>query len=171
MINSSHELVVLGHKDGYLLANPAMQDSVYLPGPPPRVDAPFPVLGFGFVSSLGKYKVVNITSDIWNQDRCEVFTVGMDNSWRIGKPPPSSIKSYGHTPYVNGNLHKLTDRNDKGENSKIVLFNLEKEIWSMMTLPDHPRILPVSTYISLAHRAQRNSGFAVLHLLHRKQEY
>jgi F-box interacting protein len=104
------------------------------------------VVGFGFVSSLGKYKVLNLTSGGGTQHICEVFTVGMDNSWRMGQTPPLSINSYGHTPYVNGNLHKLTQRNDKGGNSKILIFNLEKETWTMMRLPGHPRISWSSIY-------------------------
>ena len=146
IINSSRDLVVLSHKDGYLLSNPAMHESLYLPHPPSRFESLYPVVGFGFVSSLEKYKVVSITSNIGTQVTCEVFTVGMDNSWRIGKTPPSAIYPHGHTPYVNGNLHMLTWWNDKGENSKILVFNLEKEKWAVMTLPKHPRIPECSIY-------------------------
>ncbi|CAM0948847.1 unnamed protein product [Alopecurus aequalis] len=146
IINSSHDLVVLGHKDGYLLSNPAMQESLNLPHPPSWVDAIFPVVGFGFVLSLGKYKMVNITSGIGTQDTCEVLSVGMDISWRIGKTPPSSIYPFGHTPYLHGNLHMLTWRNDEDQNSKILLFNLEKELWAMLKLPEHPIIPQCSIY-------------------------
>lgn len=59
--------------------------------------------------------------------------------WPEGKTPPSSIYCDGHTPYVNGNLHKLT-MNEKDGISKILLFNLEKETWAVMPLPDHPRL-------------------------------
>ncbi|CAM0948843.1 unnamed protein product [Alopecurus aequalis] len=135
----SNDLVVFPYKDAILLSNLSMQESVYLPHPTSWFDALLPVKGFGFVSSLGKYKVVLITSGIVTQGICEVFTVGTDNSWRIGKTPPSSIDTYGHTPYVNRNLHKLTRRNDKDGNSKILLFNLENETWTMMKLPDHPQ--------------------------------
>uniref|UniRef100_A0ACD6A1X4 Uncharacterized protein n=1 Tax=Avena sativa TaxID=4498 RepID=A0ACD6A1X4_AVESA len=69
----------------------------------------------------------------------------MDNSWRIGKTPPSYIHKHGHTPYVNGNLHKLTE-SDKDVDSKILVFSLEKETWTVMTLPDHPRIPQAGIY-------------------------
>uniref|UniRef100_A0ACD5YEP1 Uncharacterized protein n=1 Tax=Avena sativa TaxID=4498 RepID=A0ACD5YEP1_AVESA len=146
LINSCHGLVVIHYKDyGYLLSNPAIQESVYLPHPPSWSDDLLEVVGVGFVSSLGKYKVVHITCDSQTEDTCEVFTVGMDNSWRIGKTPPSSIYKFGHTPYVNGNLHKLTE-SDKDVNTKILVFSLEKETWIVMTLPDHPRIPQAGIY-------------------------
>uniref|UniRef100_A0ACD5Z434 Uncharacterized protein n=1 Tax=Avena sativa TaxID=4498 RepID=A0ACD5Z434_AVESA len=106
IVHSSHDLVVLIHDDGYMLSNPAMQDLVYLPRPPAwGVDVGLLVTGSGLVSSHGKYKVVSIRCNSDTQDVCEVFTVGIDNSWRKGKSPPSPLCLYGHTPYVDGNLH------------------------------------------------------------------
>ncbi|CAM0944391.1 unnamed protein product [Alopecurus aequalis] len=141
IINSSHDLIVLSNKDGYMLSNPAMQDLVYLPRPPSwDVDVDLPVTGFGFVSSHGKYKVVSIACDSDGQHTCEVFTVGIDNSWRKGKSPPSSVCSFIHTPFVEGNLHMLS-LESKGSwyVMAMLLFDLEKEAWSAMALPDETR--------------------------------
>lgn len=140
IVNSSHDLIVLSYKDGYLLLNPATQDIVNLPRPS-WGGTDFPLTGFGFVSSLGKYKVVSITLD--TEDICEVFTVGMDNSWRKGKSPPSSLYAYGHTAYVDGNLHILSLESKGSWNvMAILVFNLEKEAWGVRALPDEPRLYP-----------------------------
>uniref|UniRef100_A0ACD5YRJ5 Uncharacterized protein n=1 Tax=Avena sativa TaxID=4498 RepID=A0ACD5YRJ5_AVESA len=144
ILNSSHDLVALINKDGYMLSNPAMQDLVYLPRPPSwgvGVGG-FLVTGFGLVSSHGKYKVVNIRCNNDTEDICEVFTVGIDNSWRKGKSPPSPLCPHDHTPYVDGNLHMVSLESKGSWNVMAILqFNLEKEAWSVMALPDETKYI------------------------------
>jgi F-box interacting protein len=148
-ISSSHDLIVLIYVDGYILSNPVMQDLVYLPRPTSwDGDDYFPLTGVGFVSSHGKYKVMSITRDSDAQHSCEVFTVGKDNSWRKGKSPPSSICFYSNTPYVDGNLHMLSvDSKESWNVMAILQFNLEKEAWDVMTLPDETRCIQWDVYL------------------------
>ncbi|XP_062220191.1 F-box protein At3g07870-like [Phragmites australis] len=138
LVTSSRHLIVLSYEYGYLLSNPAMRDIFYIPHDP-WDEADIHLTGFGFVSSLGKYKVVSII--LGSEDICEVFTVGIDNSWRKGKSPRFRISASFHMPYLNGNLHMLSSEctffeESKDGDGRALLFNLEEEAWSVMALPD-----------------------------------
>ena len=62
--------------------------------------------------------------------------MGIDNSWRKGKPPPFSPCKHGHKAYVDDNLHMLSLESKGSWNvMAILVFNLEKEAWSVMALP------------------------------------
>ncbi|KQK01495.1 F-box/LRR-repeat protein At2g43260 isoform X2 [Brachypodium distachyon] len=135
MINSCRDLICLAYDDGYLLSNPATRELVYVPHASWDLDDTH-FTGFGFVSSLGKYKVISIT--LGTPDTCEVFTVGLDCSWwKAESPPCPAFTVSGRTSYVNGNLHMLS-QDSFDENGKLLLFNLEKEAWSVKPLPDWP---------------------------------
>ncbi|CAL5019365.1 unnamed protein product [Urochloa decumbens] len=140
LVISSHHLIVVSFKYGYLLSNPVMRDSIYVPSPSWGEPEGHPV-GFGFVSSLGKYKMVGIILD--PKDTCEVFTVGIDRSWRKGIAPPRSLIISDHMPYINGNLHMLSE-DLVNEDEAVLVFNLEDESWSVMALPDVPDIVEMS---------------------------
>ncbi|KAL6635063.1 hypothetical protein ACP70R_027734 [Stipagrostis hirtigluma subsp. patula] len=135
LITSSRHLIVLEYKYGYIVSNPAMQQLLYLP----PAGTGWNCIGFGFVSSVGKYKVVSVNID--DVGICNVFTVGMDKSWRKGKPPPFPICPSVHMPCLNGNLHMMSSDFIHFEDSmheiwRVLVFNLEEEEWSVIELPD-----------------------------------
>ncbi|CAN6233608.1 unnamed protein product [Urochloa humidicola] len=145
LVASSRHLIVLSHMTGYLLSNPATEELLHLP-PASWYKARHPYrhcTGFGFVPSLGKYKLLSITFGPQDTQICEVFTVGVDDSWRRGKSPPFRVtktKYHSSMPCLNGNLHMLSlgsidFAGSMDENWRVLLFDLDEETWSAKALP------------------------------------
>nr|TKW41390.1 hypothetical protein SEVIR_1G311800v2 [Setaria viridis] len=97
-VASSRHLIVLGYRNGYLLSNPATKDILHLP----------PASWYKALSSLGKYKLLSVSFGTGDTCTCDVFTVGIDDSWRTCKSPPFPVSTSHSMPYLNGNLHMLS---------------------------------------------------------------
>uniref|UniRef100_A0A0D9VKJ6 F-box domain-containing protein n=2 Tax=Leersia perrieri TaxID=77586 RepID=A0A0D9VKJ6_9ORYZ len=136
VINSSPDLIVLGHKGGYKLLNPALQQCVNIP-PSSWQNETIHLSGFGFLANLGKYKMLSMLVGGANEDSCEVFTVGNDNLWRVATPPPFPVSVSDHMPFIKEKLHMLA-LDLKGEDSKLLAFDLLEENWLTMDLPLKP---------------------------------
>uniref|UniRef100_A0A0D9VKJ8 F-box domain-containing protein n=1 Tax=Leersia perrieri TaxID=77586 RepID=A0A0D9VKJ8_9ORYZ len=125
-----------GHKGGYKLLNPALQQCVNIP-PSSWQNETIHLSGFGFLANLGKYKMLSMLVGGANEDSCEVFTVGNDNLWRVATPPPFPVSVSDHMPFIKEKLHMLA-LDLKGEDSKLLAFDLLEENWLTMDLPLKP---------------------------------
>ncbi|XP_010913585.1 F-box protein At3g07870-like [Elaeis guineensis] len=155
MEHSSGDVICLTRNSSVFLCNPATGELVALPAP--IGSNGYHRFGFGYVASLGQFKVARFGYML----SYEVFTVGTDRSWReIGRPPCRVDESRG-IPFLNGALHLLpssmktrqlrvsppfdengTDqyedecrRDELFVGNGIAAFDLELETWSMVPLP------------------------------------
>ncbi|KAG1326966.1 putative F-box/kelch-repeat protein [Cocos nucifera] len=149
MEHSSGDVICLTKGSSVFLCNPATGELVALPAPRRNDDHRF---GFGYVPSLGQFKVARFDDPL----SYEVFTVGTDRSWREIRRPHCRVYEGGGIPFLNGALHLLPSSNctrqlrisppfDENGTAQyedelfvsngIAAFDLELETWRMVPLP------------------------------------
>ncbi|XP_008782047.1 putative F-box protein At3g10240 [Phoenix dactylifera] len=118
MEHSSGDVICLTNNSSVFLCNPATGELVALPAS--RRNA-YHRFGFGYVPSLGQFKVARFDYGL----SCDVFTVGTDRSWRAAGHPPCRVDGGRGMPFLNGALHLLPARAGPADQPVSVEFLLD----------------------------------------------
>ncbi|XP_065869982.1 F-box/kelch-repeat protein At3g23880-like isoform X2 [Euphorbia lathyris] len=130
-----------------ILWNPAIRKSLILPSPSITLNQIYMfVLGFGFDFKSSDYKVVRVVyrmrrNQIEIKPQVEVHALGI-NSWRrirITSPPRYVISELSLQVFLNGAVHWIgynPSESDDFRDLSIVLFDMTREVFDEMRLPD-----------------------------------